>query len=95
MTAAADSIEPRGMRTRDVAAYLGLSVSTYYTRRAGLEAAGFPAADPLTRRVDRIAIDAWLDQRAGLAHKSTNMVEAAEAALLARLDQREGAVAIR
>lgn len=71
------SLEPRGMRSRDVAAYLGLSTAGFYSKRAGLEAAGFPRADPLTRRFDRDAIDAWLDQRAGLDHSPTKEVRRA------------------
>jgi hypothetical protein len=51
-----------------------------------MEAAGFPLPDPITRRYDRRAIDAWLDRRAGL-----DPYFGAEDAWLRRLEDGQGA----
>ena len=54
-------MRPALIRTKDVAAMLGLRLPSFYRRRAALEAAGFPG--PVTAcglRWDPVAIDAWL-----------------------------------
>lgn len=80
------SITPRGLKTCDVAAYLGLSQTDFFRKRAAMEAAGFPRPDPITRRYDRRAIDAWLDRRSGLDPYSAD-----EDAWMRRLDDGRSA----
>ena len=56
---------PRCMNGADVAAYLGMSVSSFTRKRSDMERAGFPPRDALTGRYDKLAIDRWLDSRSG------------------------------
>ena len=78
-------IAPRGLKGCEVAAYLGLSSSSFVRKRRAMIRAGFPPSDPLTGRYDRHAIDAWLDARAGLGGN------AGERELLRRLGGGPGA----
>ncbi len=74
------------MKTCEAAAYLGLSQADFFRKRAAMEAAGFPLPDPITRRYDRRAIDAWLDRRSGLDPYSAD-----EEAWMRRLDDGRSA----
>lgn len=56
---------PRCMSAADVAAYLGMSPSSYSRKKGDMERAGFPSRDGLTGRYDKLAIDRWLDSRSG------------------------------
>lgn len=68
-----DQVPNRGVTELEAATYLGLSQGRFRDLRPALEAAGFPAPDPLTRRTDRAAIDRWLDGRAGLGGNSEEL----------------------
>lgn len=63
---------PRGLTGQECAWYLGLGTTQFDTVRDALRDAGFPAADPITGRYDRRAVDRWLDQRAGLVDTPAN-----------------------
>jgi hypothetical protein len=56
---------PRFLGQAEVAAWLGVSVRTFRARRPALEAAGFPRPNPVVRRWDRVALDAWADGQMG------------------------------
>jgi len=57
---------PRGLTAREVAQYLGCAESTFFAKRATLEASGFPQKNRLTGRWDKKAIDLWLDRISGI-----------------------------
>lgn len=61
---------PRGITASEAAWHLGLSENDFHDRLPRLLGAGFPKPDPLTTRYDIRAIDAWLDERAGLSNHS-------------------------
>lgn len=51
------------LTAKQVARYLGMATSSFYRKRAALEAAGFPGRDPLVGLWDRDAIDEWRARR--------------------------------
>lgn len=53
----------RMLTEKQTAAHLGQSVTWLRRQLKDLEANGFPKIDPIIRRWDLLAIDAWLDQR--------------------------------
>ena len=60
------SLPPRGLVEQETAGYLGLGTTEYTRLLPKLEAEGFPKPDPVTRRRDQRAIDAWWDARSRL-----------------------------
>jgi hypothetical protein len=59
-------VEPRMVGPEKVARRLGVTLAVFETRRADLEAEGFPRADPLLGTTCLQAVDNWIDARAGL-----------------------------
>lgn len=60
-------VQPRCV-PRDVAARrMGLSEARFADIEADLRRRGFPYPDDVTGNYDLVAIDAWLDRKAGLA----------------------------
>ena len=57
---------PRIWNAFQVAARLGMSESGFHTKRADLERLGLPARDAGLRGWDSVAVERWLDERAGL-----------------------------
>jgi predicted DNA-binding transcriptional regulator AlpA len=51
---------------RQVAAYLGRSLSWFRIKLPGLRQRGFPAADPEMGGWDKLAVEQWLDEQAGI-----------------------------
>lgn len=49
--------------TGEVVELLGVAPSTFYDRRAALEATGFPKPDPVMRRYLRADVEAWIQSR--------------------------------
>jgi hypothetical protein len=61
------NVPPRGLTRGELAGYLGHGESWLTDERLEqLYAMGFPRPDSFTERFDRVAADAWLDQRSGL-----------------------------
>ncbi len=58
---------PRGLTDHESAGYLGLGMTEFTRLLPKLEAEGFPRPDRLTGRRDWKAIEAWYDERSGLA----------------------------
>lgn len=62
-------IEPRLIPPEKAARRLGLTKAEFDAKRDELEAAGFPAADPLLGNYSLQAVDNWIDARSGLTPK--------------------------
>ncbi len=59
--------QPRGLTPTEMIGYIGHGASWLTDERLEqLYSLGFPRPDSMTERFDRVAIDAWLDQRSGL-----------------------------
>lgn len=67
-------VEPRLVPASKAARRLHLTATEFEAKRADLYGIGFPPPCPVTGHYDLIAIDAWLDQRAGLAGAPTAIV---------------------
>lgn len=63
---------PRTWNRAQVAARLGKGEDWFREKRVDLEEAGFPAYDELLKGWDGNAIEAWLDQRSGIAVTMTS-----------------------
>ncbi len=61
MSGQVTAIEPRLLRAREVAAYLGLAPSTVYAMIAGGVLPSVRIGTAI--RVDRVALDRWLDEQ--------------------------------
>jgi hypothetical protein len=60
-------LTPRGLTLAEAAEYIGRSRTWLDPARLEeLRREGFPQLDPLTGRIDRHALDAWLDRRADI-----------------------------
>ena len=57
------SPDPAFVPVKWVIGRLGLATTTFYARRAALEAEGFPRPDPLLKRWNREDVEAWIRQR--------------------------------
>jgi hypothetical protein len=67
---------PRGLTIFEAAEYIGHSRTWLNpTRLEDLYRQGFPILDPLTGRIDRYALDAWLDRRSGIGRPPNNPME--------------------
>lgn len=55
--------DPACLTRGQVAARLGISMSTFYSRRSRLEAEGFPKVDPVLDRYLSEDVEAWLKKR--------------------------------
>lgn len=64
-------VAPRLVPAVVAARRLGLVADTFLARLPELRREGFPAAVSVTDNFDLVAIDAWLDRRAGLAARET------------------------
>ena len=62
-------LPPRVLSPGELAGYLGRSLTWYIEHKEELEAAGFPKPLEILGGHDRAAVDAWLDQRGGLAEE--------------------------
>lgn len=71
---------PRGLTDHESAGYLGLGMTEFTRLLPKLEAEGFPGIDRLTGRRDWKAIEAWYDERSGLAK------DAGDNGLMARIE---------
>lgn len=61
------NLPPRGLTRTETAGYIGHGSGWLTDERLDrLYSLGFPRPDSMTERWDRVAIDAWHDQRSGL-----------------------------
>lgn len=77
-------VQPRLVPAAKAARRLFLTVDDFRDKLPALIREGFPAPCPVTSHFDLVAIDAWLDRRAGLGDRDTQ--RAADAIINARLD---------
>lgn len=69
---------PRMLTLRQAACLLGISESYLSAHLDLFQESGFPRRDPLVaNRFDRKAIEAWLDERSGLAARLAGMTPSA------------------
>lgn len=66
------SVEPRLVPAEKAARRLHLTPDDFRAKIEALRREGFPAAEPVTGNFDLVAIDAWLDRRAGLAGRAVS-----------------------
>lgn len=59
-------VDPRMVPVEKVARRLGIGPAEFTEKRAQLEAAGFPAPEPILGTWCLDAVDRWIDARAGL-----------------------------
>lgn len=69
---------PAFIRYADAAEMLGVSATTFYSRRSALEAEGFPAPDPILKRYLRADVEAWIRSRRRVPDADTVQVGGAE-----------------
>ncbi|MBX3580044.1 MAG: hypothetical protein KF723_22800 [Rhizobiaceae bacterium] len=79
------AVEPRLVPVAKAARRLHLTVGEFREVRDRLRGEGFPAPCPHTGHYDLVAIDAWLDRRAGLATARPVSVDH-DAVIRSRLD---------
>ncbi|ESZ61943.1 hypothetical protein [Mesorhizobium sp. L103C131B0] len=60
-------VQPRLVPAIKAARYLHLTLREFMELLPTLQDQGFPKSCPITGNYDLVAIDAWLDRRAGLA----------------------------
>jgi len=60
-TARPPLVLPPSMTAQQVAEALQITIGHFYSRRAGLEAAGFPRKLPGTERWSRRAVNDWIE----------------------------------
>ena len=60
-------VQPRCVPPAVAARRIGVTETRFVEVADQLRRQGFPAADAITGNYDLVAIDAWLDRRAGLA----------------------------
>jgi hypothetical protein len=77
-------VQPRLVPAAKAARRLHLTLDEFRAEIAALRLEGFPAPCPVTGHFDLVAIDAWLDRRAGLAAPAPRAD--ADAIIKARLD---------
>lgn len=70
-------VEPRLVPATAAARRLGLAVDDFLAKLPDLRREGFPPAVPVAGNFDLVAIDDWLDRRAGLASRDAAAVDAA------------------
>jgi hypothetical protein len=68
-------LQPRLIPPDKAARRLGLPLADFSKDLPALLLAGFPVACSVTGNYDLVAIDAWLDRRAGLAPGSATTVD--------------------
>ena len=61
-------VQPRCVPAYVAARRLGLTEAHFRAVEAQLHGKGLPDPDPITGHYDLVAIDAWLDRRAGLTN---------------------------
>lgn len=81
-------VQPRGVPAAVAARRLGLLVEDFLTRLPALQREGFPSPIPGAENFDLVAIDAWLDRRAGLV--AIDRSPSAGAIIKARLSAFDG-----
>ncbi|WP_353640940.1 hypothetical protein [Mesorhizobium sp. WSM2239] len=64
-------VDPRLVPAAKAARRLGLPLDEFHEKLEKLMQLGLPAPCPVTGHFDLVAIDMWLDRRAGLATAST------------------------
>jgi hypothetical protein len=69
-------VEPRLVPPQKAARRLHLTEPDFLAKLVALQHIGFPGACPVTGHYDLLAIDAWLDRRAGLGAASGVAVNA-------------------
>lgn len=69
-------VDPRLVPPQKAARRLHLTESAFLTKLFALQRIGFPVACPVTGHYDLLAIDAWLDRRAGLGATAGVAVDA-------------------
>jgi len=67
-------VEPRVYGNREMAQFFNRGVTWWSENRRNLESEGMPAFDPLLGGWDAKAVNAWLDQRAGLISDTGSLV---------------------
>lgn len=82
------AVHPRLVPADKAARRLFLTLDRFRADLAALRREGFPAPCPVTGHFDLVAIDAWLDRRAGLAAR--NVQAEADAIISARLSGLDG-----
>lgn len=60
-------VQPRCVPKAVAARRLGITEAVFEDAEAKLRQSGFPGPDAVTGNYDLVAIDAWLDRKAGLA----------------------------
>lgn len=71
-------VQPRCVPPAVAARRLGVTEAHFREIAGELRQRGFPVADSVTGNYDLVAIDAWLDQRAGLAKVKNEARDAAD-----------------
>jgi hypothetical protein len=79
-------VQPRLAPAAVAARRLGLSVDDFRAKVGELRLIGFPAPCSVTGNFDLVAIDAWLDRRAGLALRTLSSEAAAISDRLSTFD---------
>lgn len=70
-------VQPRLVPAVVAARRLGLTCDDFLAKLPELRREGFPAAIPVTENFDLVAIDVWLDRRAGIAARDAKADAAA------------------
>lgn len=71
-------VQPRCVPKTIAARRLGLTETRFTESEADLRQNGFPLPDAVTGNYDLVAIDAWLDRKAGLANLRPAPIDAAD-----------------
>ena len=82
------AVQPRLVPADKAARRLHQTLDQFLAALPALRGVGFPAPCPVTGHFDLVAIDAWLDRRAGLAAR--NVQADADAIISARLSGLDG-----
>lgn len=71
-------VQPRCVPRAVAARRLGLTEARFEQSEPDLRRNGFPLPDAVTGHYDLVAIDAWLDRKAGLADAAPRAIDAAD-----------------
>lgn len=80
-------VKPRCVPASVAARRIGLSETEFREAEPRLRGNGFPAPDGVTGNYDLVAIDAWLDRKAGLGRSSALVATDAADGFAERLAQ--------
>ncbi|ODU82758.1 hypothetical protein [Devosia sp. 63-57] len=71
-------VQPRCVPKPIAARRLGLTEARFAESEPQLRQNGFPLPDAVTGHYDLVAIDAWLDRKAGLSNSRPTAIDAAD-----------------